>query len=149
MPFPWQVFHWLGREYYREKRIHPTKGSWCWFLLIKSYLWVLINRNYRHPIREKERKKKKKKGQEKEETLGDKTYPKHMLKTCQKTLLSCCREAGSIWTDSALGKSTKFASEYLCLVGELSKICVNSKRSGTVERAKWGKTTKTKGQMRK
>lgn len=27
-------------------------------------------------------------------------------------------------------ESRKFASEYLCLVGELSKICVNSKRRG-------------------
>lgn len=72
-----------------------------------------------------------------------------MQESCQKTLLSCCREAGSIWIDSALEKSTKFASEYLCLVGESSKICVNNKTRGMVERAKWGKTTKTKGQMRK
>lgn len=48
-----QIFHWLGRGYCWEKRIHLTKGSWCWFLLIKSFLWDLINRNYRHPIRKK------------------------------------------------------------------------------------------------
>lgn len=48
-----QIFHWLGRGHCWEKRSHLTKGSWCQFLLIKSFLWDLINRNYRHPIRTK------------------------------------------------------------------------------------------------
>lgn len=42
-------------------------------------------------------------------------------------------------------ESRKFASEYLCLVGELSKICVNNKRRGHGGKGKVGQDKQNKG----
>lgn len=86
----------LGRGYYWEQKIHLAKGSWWQFLHIKFFLWDLINRSCRHPIRKRKKKKEKKK-KEKKEGISDKT-------TTQST---CKKHIRRLWCPAA-GKRTMF-----------------------------------------